>query len=88
MRIGLLDTSVGNWGDGKFYNLQEVGLARELAAMAQEVVIYKAVDKKGLYTKRLPHYSLDPGSGKKQRDKRTLGLFRNGQHTGCYYLFF
>jgi len=44
MRIGLLDTSVGQWGKKGFYNLQEVGLARELEKWVNEVIIYKAID--------------------------------------------
>lgn len=44
MRIGLLDTSVGAWGQKDFYNLQEVGLAKELEVLVNEVIIYKAVD--------------------------------------------
>lgn len=43
MRIGLLDTSIGAWGEQNFYNLQEVGLAKALEVLTKEVIIYKAV---------------------------------------------
>ncbi len=43
MRIGLLITSIGNFGQKGFYNAQEVGLARELDKVLDEVVVYKAV---------------------------------------------
>lgn len=43
MRIGLLITSVGNFGEKGFYNTQEIGLAKELDKLFDEIVIYKAV---------------------------------------------
>ena len=43
MRIGLLITSVGNFGQKGFYNAQEIGLAKELDKLFDEVVVYKAV---------------------------------------------
>lgn len=43
MRIGLLITSIGNFGQKGFYNAQEIGLARELDKLFDEVIIYKAV---------------------------------------------
>lgn len=46
MRIGLLVLSVGNFGKIGFYNLQEVGLARELDSLFDEVIVYRLVDKR------------------------------------------
>ena len=46
MRIGLLVLSVGNFGKKGFYNLQEVGLARELDTLFDEVIIYRLTDKR------------------------------------------
>ena len=45
MRIGLLITSIGNFGQKGFYNAQEIGLAKELDKLVDELVIYKAVPK-------------------------------------------
>mgnify|MGYP000747887421 CR=1 FL=1 len=50
MRIGLLITSIGNFGRKGFYNAQEIGLAKEFDKFFDEVIIYKAVpitEKKG-----------------------------------------
>lgn len=44
MKIGILITSVGAFGKTGFYNSQEIGLAKELAALYEEIIIYKAVD--------------------------------------------
>lgn len=41
MKIGLLITSVSNFGQKGFYNSQEVGLAKELDKLFDEVIIYK-----------------------------------------------
>lgn len=43
MRVGLLITSIGNFGQKDFYNAQEIGLAKELDKLFDEVLIYKAV---------------------------------------------
>lgn len=43
MRIGLLITSIGNFGKKGFYNMQEIGLAKELDKLIDEVIVYKAV---------------------------------------------
>ncbi len=45
MRIGLLVTSVGNFVNKGFYNLQEVGLAHELDTLFDEVIVYRLVDR-------------------------------------------
>ena len=43
MRIGLLVTSMGSFGENSYYNSQEVGLAKGLSAFFDEVIIYKVV---------------------------------------------
>lgn len=43
MKIGLLITSIGNFGQKGFYNAQEIGLAKALDAFAEEVKVYKLV---------------------------------------------
>ena len=43
MRVGLLITSIGNFGQKGFYNAQEIGLAKELDKLFYEVIVYKAV---------------------------------------------
>ena len=43
MRVGLLITSIGNFGQKGFYNTQEIGLAKELNKTVDEVVVYKLV---------------------------------------------
>lgn len=45
MRIGLLITSIGNFGQKGFYNAQEIGLAKELDKLFDEVIVYKAVPR-------------------------------------------
>lgn len=42
MRIGLLITSIGNFGQKGFYNAQEIGLAKEMDKQFDEVIVYKA----------------------------------------------
>lgn len=43
MKIGILITSIGNFGKTGFYNAQEIGLAKELALQIEKVSIYKLV---------------------------------------------
>lgn len=48
MKIGILQTAYKKSEDyGAFYNVQELGLARALADMGNEVILYKAVDGAG-----------------------------------------
>lgn len=51
MRIGLLITSIGDFGEKGFYNVQEIGLAKELAKLFDEIHIYKLVDKNEMIEK-------------------------------------
>lgn len=53
MRIGLLITSVGNFGQKGFYNTQEIGLAKELDKLFDEIIIYKAVSLNAEKSKNL-----------------------------------
>jgi 1,2-diacylglycerol 3-alpha-glucosyltransferase len=46
MRIGITVLSVGCFGNSGFYNLQEVGLAKALDKLCEEVKVYKLVSKK------------------------------------------
>ena len=41
MRVGILVSSIGNFGSSGFYNAQEIGLARALASMCSQVQVYK-----------------------------------------------
>lgn len=43
MRIGLLVTSLGNFGQKGFYNAQEIGLSKALGRYFDEVIIYKLI---------------------------------------------
>lgn len=43
MRIGILVTSMGNFGQKGFYNAQEIGLARAMDDLADAVKVYKLV---------------------------------------------
>lgn len=43
MRLGVLITSVGNFGQKGFYNAQEIGLTKELDKLFDEVIVYKAI---------------------------------------------
>lgn len=41
MKIGLLDTCIGNFGQKGFYNTQEIGLGKAMLQLAEEVYVYK-----------------------------------------------
>ena len=41
MRVGILVSSIGNFGSSGFYNAQEIGMAKALASMCSEVKVYK-----------------------------------------------
>ncbi|MFS0603741.1 glycosyltransferase [Peribacillus frigoritolerans] len=43
MKLGVLVTSVGNFGIKGFYNSQEIGLAKELDKLFEAVIIYKLI---------------------------------------------
>jgi hypothetical protein len=43
MKLGLLITSIGNFGKKGYYNSQEIGLAKELDKLFDEVIIYKLI---------------------------------------------
>ncbi len=45
MKIGILITSVSNFGEKGFYNSQEIGLAKALGKLFEEVVVYKLIPK-------------------------------------------
>lgn len=47
MRVGLLITSIGNFGQKGFYNAQEIGLAKAMDALTDEVIVYKLVSIEG-----------------------------------------
>ncbi len=47
MKIGILLAVVGSLGEKGFYQRQEIGLGRELAAMGHDVTVYRAVAKNG-----------------------------------------
>jgi 1,2-diacylglycerol 3-alpha-glucosyltransferase len=58
MKIGLLTTSISNFGQKGFYNSQEIGLAKELDKLFNEVIIYKLIPGKGtIITKRVVEYN-------------------------------
>lgn len=45
MKVGILSTFIGNFGQKGFYNVQEIGLAKELDKLFKEVIIYKLIPK-------------------------------------------
>lgn len=45
MRIGILISSIGNFGQKGFYNSQEIGLAKMLARDGNDVIVYKLLKK-------------------------------------------
>jgi 1,2-diacylglycerol 3-alpha-glucosyltransferase len=45
MKLGILVLSIGSFGSKGFYNLQEIGLAKALDQLCDEVKIYKLVPK-------------------------------------------
>lgn len=49
MKIGLLVTSIGDFGQKGFYNTQEIGLGKALDSFFDEVVIYKLVSSDNEY---------------------------------------
>ncbi|MCD7883768.1 MAG: glycosyltransferase [Lachnospiraceae bacterium] len=50
MRVGLLVASIGNFGQKGFYNAQEIGLAKELDKLVDEIIIYKLIAEDQKYT--------------------------------------
>lgn len=44
MKLGILCTMINGFGRRGYYNSQEVGLGRALAAMGHELTIYKGID--------------------------------------------
>lgn len=55
MKLGLLITSVSNFGIKGFYNAQEIGLAKSLSEYAEKVEVYKLVEQNS----KEENYSLD-----------------------------
>ncbi|PEX10217.1 glycosyl transferase family 1 [Priestia megaterium] len=56
MKIGLLITSMNNFGKKGFYNSQEIGLAKELDKLFDGVIIYKLTHQTERYaTERVVH---------------------------------
>lgn len=51
MKIGLLDTCIGNFGQKGFYNTQELGLGKALVQWVQEVFVYKLAPISSEYQK-------------------------------------
>lgn len=45
MKIGLLITSIGNYGQKGFYNAQEIGLAKSLDRYFEKVQVYKLISE-------------------------------------------
>lgn len=45
MRLGILTTGIGSYGKKGFYNAQEIGLAKEMDKLFEEVIVYKAIPK-------------------------------------------
>ncbi|HAQ0365806.1 glycosyltransferase [Enterococcus faecium] len=45
MKLGILITSISNFGEKGFYNAQEVGLAKSIAKIVDQVIVYKLVTK-------------------------------------------
>lgn len=52
MKMGILVSSIGNFGDFNYYNSQEIGLAKELSNYFEEIVIFKAIRKKDKFDVR------------------------------------
>ncbi len=53
MKIGLLDTCIGNFGQKGFYNTQEIGLGKALLQQAEEVYVYKMLPLSSEYQKEM-----------------------------------
>lgn len=51
MRIGIINSSIGDFGQKGFYNSQEIGLAKSLGQLCDEIIVYKAISVKGKYCK-------------------------------------
>lgn len=55
MRLGILVTSIGNFGKKGFYNSQEIGLAKELSNNFDEVIVYKSIS----YENKFERYNVE-----------------------------
>ena len=53
MKIGLLDTCIGNFGQKGFYNTQEIGLGKALLQHAEEVYVYKLLPQSAEYQEEI-----------------------------------
>lgn len=53
MTIGILISSISNFGQKGFYNAQEVGLSKKLEKIFEKVIIYKLVSTRNNYSKTL-----------------------------------
>lgn len=53
MRLGVLITSIGEFGQKGFYNAQEIGLAKELDKLLDEVIVYKAIPQSEIKSKTM-----------------------------------
>ena len=53
MKIGLLDTCIGNFGQKGFYNTQEIGLGKALLQHAEEVYVYKLLSQPAEYQEEI-----------------------------------
>lgn len=49
MKLGLIVMSIGDFGKKGFYNLQEIGIAKELDKLCEEVKVYKLVSSEQIY---------------------------------------
>ncbi|WHY71994.1 glycosyltransferase family 4 protein [Fictibacillus enclensis] len=45
MKVGILVTSIGNFGKKGYYNSQEIGLAKELDKLFEKVIVYKCISE-------------------------------------------
>ncbi|MDD7334446.1 MAG: hypothetical protein PUG70_08755 [Lachnospiraceae bacterium] len=91
MRIGMLVTSIGNFGQKGFYNAQEIGLAKELDKLFEEVIVYKAVPATEKKSRDLidgcEHSVLYQIPVRSRGIKWRMGLQRNGCYAGCAAVF-
>lgn len=57
LKIGILVTSIGEYGKKGYYNSQELGLAKELDKFFEEVIIYKLIPiGESVFSKQLKGY--------------------------------
>ncbi len=59
MRIGILVSSISNFGESDFYNSQEIGMAKALVKLGNHVVVYKLLHRNAVIPTNIFHENFE-----------------------------